>query len=205
MAAPRSEAGSEPFPARRSWLAEAVTAVGRAGAVWSAADLAVQVAARLPATGPGAPRDAREVAAMVESLTALALTGAAEGAVPLGTDPSGVTARASDARYASREVVDTEAADHRGGPATGCARRADSPRRSCRRPSVRRLSDEQQVAAVRLVSSRDLVTVMVAPAGAGKTTVLGAAVAGWTTAGERVIALGPSARAACELATATGL
>ncbi len=66
------------------------------------------------------------------------------------------------------------------------------------------LSDEQQVAAVRLVASRDLVTLMVAPAGAGKTTVLGAAVAAWTAAGQRVLVLGPSARAASELAASTG-
>ena len=66
------------------------------------------------------------------------------------------------------------------------------------------LSDEQQVAAVRLVASRDLVTLMVAPAGAGKTTVLGAAVAGWASAGQRVLVLGPSARAASELAASTG-
>jgi conjugative relaxase-like TrwC/TraI family protein len=202
-AAARSEAGSEPFPARCAWLVDAVAAVGRSGAVWSAAELAVQVAARLPATGPGAPRDAREVAAMVESLTALALTGAAKGAVPLGTDPSGVTARASDARYASREVVETEAAIIEAA-LDGLRPPRRLPASVLQATTREGLSQEQQVAAVRLVSSRDLVTVMVAPAGAGKTTVLGAAVTGWATAGERVLALGPSARAASELAATTG-
>lgn len=199
-----AEVGREPFPARPSWLADAVTAAGRSSAVWSAADLAVQVAARLPATGPDAPRDAREAAAMVEDLTAKALADAATGAVPLGTDPSGATARASDARCASREVVDTEAMvieavlDGLRPPRRLPATVLDATAREG-------LSLEQQVAAVRLVSSRDLVTVMVAPAGAGKTTVLGAAVAGWTKGGERVLALGPSARAASELAASTGV
>ena len=59
-------------------------------------------------------------------------------------------------------------------------------------------------AAVRLVASRDLVTVMTAPAGAGKTTTLAAAVHAWSRAGLEVTALAPSARAAAELSTATG-
>ncbi|MCA0331041.1 MAG: relaxase domain-containing protein, partial [Actinobacteria bacterium] len=203
-AAARSEAVNEPFPSQRSWLADAVTAAGRSGAVWSAADLAVQVAARIPATGPGAPRDAREAIAMVEALTAQALTGATAGAVPLGSDPSGVTARASDARFASREVVDTEAMVIEA-VLDGLRPPRRLPTTVLQATAQAGLSQEQQVAAVRLVSSRDLVTVMVAPAGAGKTTVLGAAVAGWAQTGERVLALGPSARAASELAAATGV
>lgn len=112
-----------------------------------------------------------------------------------------MTARASDARYASREVVDTEAANIEA-VLDGLRPPRRLPATVLQATISEGPADEQQVAAVRLVSSRDLVTVMVAPAGAGKTTVLGAAVAGWTTAGERVIALGPSARAASELATA---
>ena len=57
---------------------------------------------------------------------------------------------------------------------------------------------------MRLVASRDLVTVMTAPAGAGKTTTLAAAVHAWSRAGLEVTALAPSARAAAELSTATG-
>jgi hypothetical protein len=203
-AAASDEASLEPIAARPSWLVDAVTAVGRSGAVWSAADLGVQVAARLPATAPNAARDAREAAAMVEALTAQALTDAGAGAVPLGVDPSGVTARASDARYASREVVDTEAMVIEA-VLDGLRPPRRLPTTVLKATTPEGLSQEQQVAAVRLVSSRDLVTVMVAPAGAGKTTVLGAAVAGWTQGGERVLALGPSARAASELAASTGV
>ncbi len=43
-----------------------------------------------------------------------------------------------------------------------------------------------------------------APAGAGKATPLCAAAAAWTWAGYRVLGLAPSARAAAELASATG-
>jgi conjugative relaxase-like TrwC/TraI family protein len=199
-----TSASTEPFTAGPSWLADAVIAVGRSGAVWSAADLAVQVAARLPVTGPGAPEGAREAGAMVEALTAQALMDATAGAVPLGVDPSGVTARASDARYASREVVDTEAMVIEA-VLDGLRPPRRLPTTVLHATAREGLSEEQQVAAVRLVSSRDLVTAMVAPAGAGKTTVLGAAVDGWTRGGERVLALGPSARAASELAASTGV
>ena len=45
---------------------------------------------------------------------------------------------------------------------------------------------------------------MTAPAGAGKTSTLGAAARAWQDAGYRVVGLAPSARAAAELAAATG-
>jgi hypothetical protein len=85
-----------------------------------------------------------------------------------------VTARASDARFASTETVRLEASI--------IEAVLDGLRTTRRLPAAvlaaatgDGLSDEQQVAAVRLVASRDLVTLMVAPA--GRTTVLGAAVA----------------------------
>jgi hypothetical protein len=46
--------------------------------------------------------------------------------------------------------------------------------------------------------------VLTAPAGAGKTSTLGTAARGWQDAGFRVVGLAPSARAAAELAAATG-
>jgi ATP-dependent exoDNAse (exonuclease V) alpha subunit len=46
--------------------------------------------------------------------------------------------------------------------------------------------------------------VLIAPAGAGTTTTLGAAAAAWADAGYTVLGLAPSARAAAELSTATG-
>ena len=204
VAAATSQVSAPPSPDHApALLAEAVTAVGRSGAVWSAADLAVQIAARVPTAGPGAPVDAAGAAAMVEAWTAQALTLPGAGAVPLGPDPSGVTARASDARFASAETVRLEAGVI-DAVLDGLRTTRRLPAAALAAATADGLSDEQQVAAVRLVASRDLVTVMVAPAGAGKTTVLAAAVAGWAAAGQRVLVLGPSARAASELATATG-
>jgi ATP-dependent exoDNAse (exonuclease V) alpha subunit len=49
-----------------------------------------------------------------------------------------------------------------------------------------------------------MVSVLIAPAGAGKTTTIGAAAAAWTAAGYDVLGLAPSARAAAELSAATG-
>ena len=205
-------AGSSPATTGPGWeeivARDAVTAVGRSKAIWSGADLTVAIAARIPTSGPGAPATARDAALVAEALTTVTLDkSAVTGAVSLGTDQSGHTARASDDRYASAELVETEAriieraisggfrpherldpytlAAFYTGPGAGC-------------------SVEQRAAAVHLVASRDLVTVLSAPAGAGKTTTLATAVARWVDRGAVVTALAPSARAAAELEAATG-
>ncbi len=106
-----------------------------------------------------------------EELTDIALTQVGlSGAVALGSDPSGVTARASDARYASRELVDTEARILERAVSGGFR-----PPERLRPDFVAALlsgeaglSVEQGRAVVRLVATRDLVTVMTAPAGAGR-------------------------------------
>ncbi|MHB1738253.1 MAG: MobF family relaxase [Actinomycetes bacterium] len=187
---------------------DAVSAVGRSKAIWSRADLTVAIAARIPTSGPGVPETARDAALVAEALANATLdTPAVTGAVALGADQSGHTSRASDDRYASQELVETEArileraisggfrpherldpytlAAFYTGPGTAC-------------------SVEQRAAAVHLVASRDLITVMAAPAGAGKTTTLATAVARWVDRGHLVTALAPSARAAAELQAATG-
>ena len=197
-------AGTGTAGALEAVMGQAVTATGRRSAIWSRADLTVQVAARLPA---GAGRDAAGAVALVEVLVDRALADPVFGAVPLGAPGDGVTVRASDARYASAELVAMEARIVEravsGGfeaparlPAQLLAGFVDGPGAA--------LSPAQRHAAVRLVASRDLVTVMTAPAGAGKTTTLAAAVHAWSRAGLEVTALAPSARAAAELSTATG-
>jgi len=207
--AANAQARSVPVPAGWSGtvLREAVTEVGRRKAIWSRADLAVAVAARVPTTGDPRLSSAADAVTWVEELTDIALTEAGlSGAVALGVDPSGATARASDARYASRELVDTEARILERA-VTGGFR----PPERLRPDFVRLLlsgeaglSEEQGRAVVRLVATRDLVTVMTAPAGAGKTTTLAAATVVWGNDWKDVTALAPSARAAAELATATG-
>ena len=67
-----------------------------------------------------------------------------------------------------------------------------------------RLGSGQYRAVLHLAGDGGFLTVLTAPAGAGKTSILGAANRTWTQAGYRVVGLAPSARAAAELAAATG-
>jgi len=189
-------------------VADAVTDIGRRKAMWSRADLTTAIAARIPTAGVIAPTTAAGAVALVEVLTDTALTRVeVSGAVELGTDRSGVTARVSDARYASRELVETEARIVERAVAEGFRTPDRLPREflaALYQGPCAALSADQRAAVVRLVASRDLVTVMTAPAGAGKTTTLGVAVAAWHSMGMQVTALAPSARAASELSDATG-
>jgi hypothetical protein len=66
------------------------------------------------------------------------------------------------------------------------------------------LDPSQYRAVLQLAGGGDFVSVLTAPAGAGKTSTLGAAARAWQDAAYRVVGLAPSARAAAELATATG-
>ena len=65
--------------------------------------------------------------------------------------------------------------------------------------------DPGQREAVRaLTEDGDFLNVVTAPAGAGKTRMLGVAADAWRRDGFRVVALAPSARAAAELSQAVG-
>ncbi len=154
---------------RRGLLAGAIVAAGRVRAVFSRADVAGQVAARLPV----AARSAASTLARVEELTDQAL-GLSE-AVPVGEHPKGVTARASDGRWASAEVLAAEARilsfaerGRAGGygpvPAELGTLVADRAR-TRRRPAQR---------ARHLTLGGDFLTVLTAPAGAGKTSTASA-------------------------------
>jgi ATP-dependent exoDNAse (exonuclease V) alpha subunit len=125
-------------------------------------------------------------------------------AVPLGTTISGVTPRASDRRFTSRQVL---AAEHRILVAADAGRRRGIGRVPASAVSEIKqagLAADQAAAVAVMTGGGDLVTVLTAPAGAGKTTTLGAAARSWQHAGYRVIGLAPSARAAAELSKATG-
>jgi conjugative relaxase-like TrwC/TraI family protein len=191
----------------RAVLIDAVGAVGRSKAIWSRADLTIAVAARLHALPGPRPTDADAAVALVEALTAT--TGGQHGLVTLGAVPTTGTVRASDPRYASQELLETEArvidrvlAGIHPGPTvlwdTIQAHTATTPDGTA-------LTTEQARAVLGLVGSQDLLTLMCAPAGAGKTTTLAAAVATWRSLGRAVTCLAPSARAAAELGTATGV
>lgn len=178
-------------------LSDAVRAAGARRAVFSRSDLAAEVAARIPVDGFTADmlRD------LVEHLT----DRAAKQAVRLRDHDDGPH-RASDARYASQETL---AAEQRivnravAGRRRGYGVVADEVTR--RHTRAAGLDSTQSVAIRVLASSGDFMSVLVAPAGSGKTTAIGAAAAAWQEAGYRVIGLTPSARAAAELAVATGV
>jgi hypothetical protein len=167
--------------------------------VFSRADVAGQVAAHLPTTG----MSALQVVAEVERLTVVAV--GLEETVGVGDHPHGVTPRVSDARYASLEVLTAEGR---------ILNLADKGRRGGYgqiplpelMPYAKTLGLDggQYKAVLELAGNGDFLTVLTAPAGAGKTRTLGAASAAWEQAGYRVVGLAPSARAAAELADATG-
>jgi hypothetical protein len=179
-------------------LFDAVRAAGQARAVFSRADVAGQVAVRLPPDGSSAAA----TVATVEDLTDRAL--ALAEAVSVGEHPRGVTPRVSDQRWASGQVLEAEArilslAERgRGGGYGWVPELLFMPRLL-----LAGLDGSQFEAVRQLAGDGDFVTVLTAPAGAGKTHTLGAATAAWQAGGYRVVGLAPSARAAAELASAT--
>jgi conjugative relaxase-like TrwC/TraI family protein len=177
----------------------AVSAAAGLRSTFSRADVAAQVAARFPVDARGA--DA--VLAAVEELTDQAL--GLDAAVPVGTQSHGVTPRASDARWAGAEVLAAEArilslAQRGRAAGYGQARTAAALVAF----SDAGLDPDQAAAALALCAGGDFLSVLTAPAGAGKTRTLGAAAQAWQESGYQVIGLAPSARAAAELAAATG-
>jgi len=177
----------------------AVRAAGQRRAVFSRADVAGQVAAHMPTTG----LSAAQVVAEVERLTTVAV-GLSE-TVSVGDHPHGVTPRVSDPRYATLQVLTAEG---RILALAGRGRRGGYGQIPLNdlRPQARTLGlDQGQYKALWELAGRgDFLSVLTAPAGAGKTRTLGAATAAWQQAGYRVVGLAPSARAAAELADATG-
>jgi conjugative relaxase-like TrwC/TraI family protein len=177
----------------------AIQAAAGLRSTFSRADVAGQVAARLPGDG----RSAQEVVATVERLTDEALE--LDAAVSVGSHPRGVTARASDARWAGATVLAAEAR------VLSLAERGRGAGHGLVHPAVlitfladTGLDADQHAAVRALAGDGDFVSVLTAPAGAGKTVTLGAAARLWRGEGYRVIGLAPSARAAAELASATG-
>ena len=186
----------------------ALRAAGRKAAVFSRNDLAGHVAAHLPTGG----LTAAQVVAQVERLTDRAL-GLSE-AVPVGQPPRRLTPRVRRPRYATEEVLQAESR------ILNLARRGKGRGYGYTDPRHLRDTliaaaagagtgpgrlDTGQLRAVQHLTARgDFLSVLTAPAGAGKTSTLGTASRAWQAAGYRVVGLAPSARAAAELADATG-
>ena len=192
----------------------ALRAAGRKASVFSRNELAGQVAAHLPSSG----LTAAQVVARVEQLTDRALT--LSEAVPVGQPPRGLTPRASDPRYATVEVLQAESrilnlacrGRHRGYGYADPSHLRDTLIATATATSAGagagttpgRLDAGQLRAVQHLTAGGDFLSVLTAPAGAGKTSTLGVASRAWQAAGYRVVGLAPSARAAAELADATG-
>jgi conjugative relaxase-like TrwC/TraI family protein len=174
----------------------AVLAAGRRRGVFSRVDVAIEIAAALPVVA----ETAEQVRARVEDLTDHGLRH--PQAVRLGAPQVGVTPRASDARFTSREVLQVEAAVLRVAAVGQGKHVAQVP--AVDPEMMAGLGPDQQAAVTKLTTGGDFVVVLTAPAGAGKTTTLGAASRVWHNAGYEVVGLAPSARAAAELAKATG-
>ena len=180
-------------------LADAVTAAGGRRAVFTRSDLAVEVAARIPVAGFTAEMT-RE---LLERLTDRASQGSE--AVRLRDQIDG-PARTSDARYASRTTLNRELEILAVADAGQHDQIAVCDLDTVKTVVLGRGLDSAQVEAVAsLCSDGATISVLVAPAGTGKTTTVGVAVDAWEQDGYRVHALAPSARAARELAAATGL
>ena len=185
--------------AAREVAAAALQAAGSRRAVFSRADVAGQVAAHLPTSG----FSAMEVVERGERITDLAL--GLQDAVPVTSVSTSVTPRASDGRYATVQVLTAEARIldlAAGGRRGGYGQVAYTAVMAAGRDG--RLDPSQARAVLHLAGGGDFLSVLTAPAGAGKTSTLGAAARAWQHAGFRVVGLAPSARAAAELATATG-
>ncbi|HET7405842.1 MAG TPA: AAA family ATPase [Mycobacteriales bacterium] len=179
-------------------LTGAVRAAGARRAVFSRSDLAGEIAARVPAVGFSGDM----VRELVEHWTNQALT--LEETVPLRPATDG-PARPSDARYASATTLALEAevlAIARVGRAAGAGLLDAYPVITTLRGH--RLDPDQYGAVGELLTDGNVVSVLVAPAGTGKTRSLAAAVDAWQAGGQHVIALAPTARAAKELGLAAG-
>ena len=195
--------------AKRTAARIAVAEVQIQHAVWSMAQLRFEVHRALPVLGPGADGEA-----VVDEVAKLAVSGRAGAGVIQVTapDPADVTSlgvRASDGgsiyrppneeRYCTLAHLDTEeqilAAAKRAVPQVVIREQA--------RAAVQRtgLSAEQRDAVVMMLTAAAATTVLVAPAGAGKSHTMAEFARLWTTfTGRRVIGLTTSTNAARVLA-----
>ncbi len=176
----------------------AVLAAGRRHGVFSRADLTIEVAAALPVLA----ETAEQTRVRIENLTDHNLSHPVT--VGLGATQVGVIPRASDARYTSKEVLRAEAQVLQAAAAGRDRHFAQVPAALIDATAMTGLGVDQEAAVTRLTTGGGFLIVLTAPAGAGKTTTLGAAAKIWDSAGFHVVGLAPSARAAAELGHSTG-
>jgi conjugative relaxase-like TrwC/TraI family protein len=182
----------------------AVAEVQRHHAVWSLSELRFEVARALP---PGAsPDDVRRVADL--GVTPGSGTDVLLVTAPEVTDVSGLGTRRdgtsiyrppNEARYTTAGQVDLEERILRQARRPVPARVSEGMARRALAGSG--LSEEQEDAAVRLLTTGTAVSILTAPAGAGKTHTVAAYAQAWTRlTGRRVIGITTAENAARQMA-----
>jgi len=174
-------------------------------AVWSLSELRFEVSRALP---PGASaelvREVAELAVTPGSGTGVLLVTAPEvtDVSALGTrkDGTSIYRPPNEARYTTTAQMDLEEQILRQAKRQVPARVSEG---MARRALVGNgLTDEQEVAAVRLLTSTTAASILTAPAGAGKTHTIAAYASSWTTlTGRRVIGITTAENAARQMAT----
>jgi conjugative relaxase-like TrwC/TraI family protein len=186
---------------REAIVTEALRRVAAESSTWLPADLAREIATLVP---PDASDTGADLVTLVDELAATAAARCIELHPP---SLPGVSLRA-DGRPVSEHVVDrqltTEAVLIQERRLLAWARSAvRQPGVSIRHGDTAEL-DEAQVAAARAVAGKTPLVLVIGPAGAGKTTMLSAAVTTLASQGRPVLGLGPSGKAADVLAREAG-
>ncbi|HUP68361.1 MAG TPA: MobF family relaxase [Acidimicrobiales bacterium] len=176
-------------------IAQALETVASSSSTWLAADLAREIAARLP---PEVAGSAADIIQVVDGLAQRAL----ERCVELHPPATAGVARRRDGRPITEHVVDRKLTT------TAVLDQEDRLLRWARANvglrSVVGPEQETATAAARDVAGSQRLVLVVGPAGTGKTTMLATAAADLRSQGREVIGLAPSGRAADVLARETG-
>ncbi len=190
--------GDRPLPAGvavdvDAVITQALEAVAASSSTWARADLAREVTALLPADAGGSAAEAvKGVDLLAEAAVArcVELHPAAPAGAPCRKDGRPLSEHVTDRRLTTPAVLDQEAR------LLAWARSAVG--------SVTPAGGDAQAVAAQAVSGHERLVVVVGPAGAGKTTMLGAAAGRLRDQRQRAIGLAPSGKAADVLAGETG-
>jgi conjugative relaxase-like TrwC/TraI family protein len=174
-------------------ITQALEAVSASSSTWLRADLAREVAALLPAEATGsAPEAVHLVDLLAEAAAArcVELHPAAPVGAPCRRDGRPLREHVTDRRLSTPAVLDQEVR------LLAWARSAVD--------SIPPAGEDPQAAAAQAVSGDEQLALVVGPAGAGKTTMLGAAASVLRAERRPAIGLAPSGKAADVLALETG-
>ncbi len=191
--------------AKRAAARIAVAEAQRHHAVWSMAQLRFEVHRALPVLPPGADGEAVVTEVAELAVSGRAGTGVVQVTAPDITDVTGLGVRASDGgsiyrppnqeRHCTLPHLDTE--EHILTAAKRTVPRLVTTERARAAAEHTDLTAEQRDAVVSMLTATTATTVLVAPAGAGKSHAMGEFAQLWTTfTGRRVIGLTTSTNAA---------